>query len=203
MTDLSMTGGSLRPVNLLEHVKSAAYRLFPGGEYQTPNWLGNSQYARSSQATVRRTDIAKREAIDLIATESIDASVLPGTLATEAVFAESKQRDELTKLVHVLHVQGYSNQAGRSLKISTSTMKSALSLISSLPYGTRLPKMSPDGEGGLIFVWDDPNRTLLVVLDDSMIHLVSQPGTQHAQYQEDIYFDQERLPPELLAAIPA
>lgn len=71
-----------------------------------------------------------------------------------------------------------------------------------LPRSKALLKLSPDGEGGLMMVWDDGGRTLLVTVDNALLHAVIGAATPAAEYIDDIPFWLEReIPQRILDAI--
>jgi hypothetical protein len=151
---------------------------------------------------LRLLDIGKRESVKLVDVNGPDVSVLPGKAATEEAIAEEKLRASIIELVNHFLTEGHSRQAGRVTKISTDTRSSAIALFSSLPHGLVPPKLSPDGDGGLIMVWESSTGSALAVLDGWTIHVVKAPATAHAEYFDDIPYDRERIPSILLQVIP-
>lgn len=87
--------------------------------------------------------------------------------------------------------------------ISRTSMHSAQGFIEALPTYKQLPKVSPDGEGGVTLAWaaTDSGRTL-ITLADWMAYGVAHAGTDQAVYLEDVSFEGAFIPDELLAVIP-
>lgn len=140
--------------------------------------------------------------IELVRGDGPDVSVLPGKAATEEAVAEEKLQESIIRLIDYFFVDGHSRQVGRVSKISLDTRNSAIALFSSLPRGLPPPKLSPDGDGGLMMVWETDSASALAVLDGWTIHVVKSPATAQAEYFDDLAFDRERIPPALLQAIP-
>jgi len=66
-----------------------------------------------------------------------------------------------------------------------------------------MPKISPDGEGGLLMAWETHGDLVIAVLDGWRIHLVAAATTPHARYLDDLPFDGEQIPKAILESIPA
>jgi len=156
---------------------------------------------KKSQA-LRLQDIGKREAVELVEVDGPDVSVLPGKPATEEAIAEEKLRSSIIDLINYFFSEGHSRQVGRVSTISPDTRSSAIALFSALPPGLVPPKLSPDGDGGLMMLWESGTASALAVLDGWMIHVVKAPATAQAEYFDNVPYDRERIPPALLQAIP-
>ena len=73
-----------------------------------------------------------------------------------------------------------------------------------LPASRALPKISPDGEGGLMMIWECNGNPLLVTVDNRRLHAVTSATTPRAQYHDDVPFDDvSEIPQVILDAIPA
>ena len=134
---------------------------------------------------------------------SPSVAVFPGELATVDVFLHEKRRDELKLLTRRFAKDGLSWTAGNSFVISSPTEHAAQLFLSTLPSGKALPKISPDGEGGLLMVWERDGDPLLITVDDLRLHAVIGATTGHAEYMNDIPFDRPEIPQAILDAIPA
>jgi len=108
-------------------------------------------------------------------------SALPGVAITPEVSASREQRRTLAAIFWRLQV---------SKRISATTYQYAQWFVRALPRDYRLPKVSPDGDGGLQMAWDVPNsgRTL-ITLNDSVICGVAGAGTPDAVYLDEVSFD--------------
>ncbi|MCM3563716.1 hypothetical protein [Hydrogenophaga intermedia] len=82
-------------------------------------------------------------------------------------------------------------------------MRAAQGFINALPRGRTLPKLAPDGEGGVVLAWEVPNRgRTLITIADWEAYAVSDAGTKQAQYFDDMPID-GIIPDSLLSVIPA
>src|SRR5262245_21323316 len=54
--------------------------------------------------------------------------------------------------------------------------ETALAFIRCMPADRALPKLAPDGEGGLMLVWDSQERKAMITVDRAFLLLVSNPG---------------------------
>jgi len=71
-----------------------------------------------------------------------------------------------------------------------------------LPINRELPKVAPDGEGDLLFVWEPPHGNCIATVQEDMLHLVDQPGTAHAAHIDAQQFTGGHIPVQILHAIP-
>lgn len=98
---------------------------------------------------------------------------------------------------------GLSWADGAQAKITGASRATAEAFLRALPDNKSLPKLSPDGEGGVMMVWEAHNRTLLVTADESVLHTVFAAATPDAVYLNDIPFNAAKtIPREILDAIP-
>lgn len=64
-----------------------------------------------------------------------------------------------------------------------------------------LPKIAPDGDGGIIFAWENSKKSMLVALQDNLISFVNNAGTPKAVYKDDLLFDSNTIPKDLMEAL--
>ncbi len=133
---------------------------------------------------------------------SPSVAVMPGELATDDVFNHQRERDELIGLASRFAIDGLSWEAGQSVGISAATEHAARQFLNVLPSGKALPKISPDGEEGLLMVWERNGDPLLITVDDLRLHAVVGATTPHAEYFANIPFDEPEIPQHILDAIP-
>lgn len=136
-------------------------------------------------------------------TRSSDVAVLPGEAATADAIGREKERDALVELVQKFAVYGLSWNAERAVKISWATTNAAIAFFLALPARAALPRISPDGEGGLLMAWETRDDLVIAVLDGRCIHLVASATTPRARYHDDLPFDGGQIPTEILESIPA
>jgi hypothetical protein len=83
--------------------------------------------------------------------------------------------------------------------LSTET---ALAFVWRLPTDRAFPKVAPDGEGGLIFIWGDDRPKALVSVDGTTLSLVINPGTPASDHRPPMRFDGELIPSYILDVLP-
>lgn len=83
----------------------------------------------------------------------------------------------------------------------TSSAEAASALIATLPPYCSLPRIAPDGEGGVILAWEVGRNQLIMLVYDWSLYCVINPGP-HAQHLPTYRFDGEAIPREVLAHIP-
>ncbi len=134
----------------------------------------------------------------------IDLAVLPGQVATPDAVCAVEERKRLLDLIARFQRHGFSQVAGREGRVSAKAAAAACDFIKLLPYDAVMPRIAPDGEGGLVAVWDRPNGALLVVIDDTHLHIVANAMTPNARYYDQLPFqpDSMRLPAEVLTVMP-
>jgi hypothetical protein len=127
-------------------------------------------------------------------------AVEPGRVLTRSVLAWMRRRRELLALIHQLAGVGFSRVAGRVEPVTATAAASAKAFISMLPQGAKLPRVVPDGEGGLMAIWGDGVGELMAIIDDAHIHFVVHPTAPNAKYYDDVPFSGSDflLPPEVL-----
>jgi hypothetical protein len=133
------------------------------------------------------------------------APVIPGEAATVHVLDDIRARTRLLRLVDALcadeslfPIAGSAKAALRVDQTRLATQK----LIGSLPRGTPLPKVSPDGEGSLVFLWPR-ERTLVANVDGWHLQFIESAGRPDAVYHDEVDIREQRVPAELLAALQA
>ncbi len=107
-------------------------------------------------------------------------------------------------LVHRFAAYGLSWSNTEPAKITPLTQQVSEAFLSALPAGKAFPKISPDGEGGLMMVWQRAGDPFLLTIDDLRLHGVVAAGTDRAEYIDDLPFDlAEDIPQRILGCIPA
>jgi hypothetical protein len=71
-----------------------------------------------------------------------------------------------------------------------------------LPEYKMLPKISPDGEGAVMMVWDGGTDPLLITVDDNCLHMAVAVTTPFVVYYNNIDFDGLFIPQNILDVIP-
>ena len=131
-------------------------------------------------------------------------AVVPGEAATRDALRHEEAREALIALVHRFAAYGLSWTGGESAKITAATQQAAEAFLRVLPAGKAFPKISPDGEGGLMMVWEGAGDPLLLTIDNLRLHAVVAAATPRANYINDLPFDWAQVIPQpILDVIPA
>jgi hypothetical protein len=141
--------------------------------------------------------------LDIPCEPSIPAEIVgnPGAPLTPETMRRQADAAALIHLIGQLVQDGISWSADDAVTISTGTAESALMFFQHLPTTSLLPKISPDGEGGLMAVWEKNGGTTLVIIDNFNIHLATGATTPDAKYFPELVFDGEQIPDVVLKAI--
>ena len=74
--------------------------------------------------------------------------------------------------------------------------------LKALPSNRELPKVAPDGEGDLLFVWEPPHGNCIVTVQNNLLHMVDGPGSPYAEHIDAQDYSGDRIPIAILHAIP-
>jgi hypothetical protein len=114
-----------------------------------------------------------------------------------------EEQDKLINLLHHFASQGLSWSVDYDATISPLTASTAELFLRGVPARKVLPKISPDGDGGLMMAWEGIGDPLIVTIDDLRISAVVAAATPRAEYLDRIpYVDGATLPAEILKEIP-
>jgi hypothetical protein len=95
------------------------------------------------------------------------------------------------------------NWSGVSTKVDAGSALTAERFLFCLPSTVALPKVAPDGEGDVMFVWDEPGKQCIVVAEPKLLHLVSKPGDPTGVQISAQRFLGIQIPPSILRHLPA
>jgi hypothetical protein len=157
---------------------------------------------RRPHGVQRARDIETREGVAITAELRAEASSSAGTV-TPASSERSQARDRLISLIGQMQREGYSCVEERTSRISQDSAESAKALFELLLPSHRVPQIAPDGEGGLLAVWEDADSPTVLVIDNWRLHLVVAAATPNAKYFDDVPFDGERVPDVVAESIPS
>jgi hypothetical protein len=79
--------------------------------------------------------------------------------------------------------------------------ETALAFIHKLPPDRAFPKIAPDGEGGIMLVWDQVTKALITI-DRGILLLVTNPGQPNSHHFRPLRFDGEMIPSIILESLP-
>ncbi len=149
----------------------------------------------------RRAD-DQREGVDRSLSDFFDAGAYSGEIATLPAAARERTILTLRGLLHRFQTIGFSHGVGQQHKISRSSEEAANAILACLPENRSLPTISPDDEAGVIMAWKSNTKTVLLTVDSWTLHLVRAPASSNSDYIDDVFFDGDTLPNEVVAAIP-
>ncbi|MQA23452.1 hypothetical protein [Rugamonas rivuli] len=127
----------------------------------------------------------------------LDVAVHPGEFLSAAVVEREKTRDML-----ITSIRRFASETSDAYRLTSETADASVALIKALRNSMRLPKIAPDGEGGLMAVWEGEHPVIALVVDNWKMHMVTGAATDQAEYFDDLPFDGIRLPKEILEFIP-
>jgi hypothetical protein len=160
---------------------------------------GQRHYDSSSLAGVIVTDLFRDT--DAWATREDAAWPIPTTDLSSASLEYEDRKARLEALI-IRMITEAPSWDGKPTRISVQTALTAIRFLKVLPPDRELPKVAPDGEGDLLFVWEPPNGNCIVTVEGNLLHMVDQPGTQHVQHVDLKEFVSRRIPVSILHAIP-
>lgn len=126
------------------------------------------------------------------------------TTAASSAINPAAEDDRLRLLVAIASLGAYPVTWGERepVGIDDLAIETALAFISRLPADRAFPKVAPDGEGGLMLIWDgEPPRALLSI-DRTMLSLILNPGTPASDHLPSARFDGELIPAGILNVLP-
>lgn len=128
------------------------------------------------------------------------SAVLPGDALTEEVLADYREKQKFILLIDMFTRRDYFDRDDARISVTTAEASKAFftMLIKKI---TKLPKIAPDGEGGLLSVWEKEGHTAMLVIDGWNLHLVTKAMTPNASYFDDIKFNEDEIPTEIYDGI--
>ncbi len=135
------------------------------------------------------------------AAESTPSSSAREPTKSDEQVAFEKRKARLIAAVNNMKVSA-PNWYGGSATVNDNSASSAEKFIRSLPGNALLPRVAPDGEGDIMFVWDGPNENCIVTVERRTLHLVCKLGTPEVQHIPSQRFLGFQIPPAILAHIP-
>jgi hypothetical protein len=127
-----------------------------------------------------------------------DTAVLPGQRATVANIEVERGLSKLSQLIEKFGQIGYSRSSDTGVtRIGAATVEAAPAFVQFLRSDIPLPRIAPDGEGGLTLVWEHQRRFTIFIIDGWKIDIVKDAMTDKAEYLFDLHFSATSLPGEI------
>ncbi|QHP70453.1 hypothetical protein EI171_26080 [Bradyrhizobium sp. LCT2] len=131
-----------------------------------------------------------------------DGPISPTTKSPEQAQFEAKKA-RLTEAIRSMK-KSAPNWNGSSTRVNEMSALSAEKFLDCLPGKTPLPKVAPDGEGDVMFVWDDPGKPKCVLtVEKRALHLACGLGTADVKHVDDQRFLGVRIPQPILELLPS
>jgi hypothetical protein len=131
----------------------------------------------------------------------------PGTISEKTKSAEQlAYENRKARLIDAVNIMKRSapNWSGASTRINDLSAQSAERFLRCLPGDAVLPRVAPDGEGDVMFVWDSQNQqSCIVTVEQRALHLACQLGTSQEQHIAQQRFLGVRIPTAILDRIPS
>jgi hypothetical protein len=131
----------------------------------------------------------------------LDLALVPGELATAEVIENEQNRKRLIDALNLFCLYGFSMHSENNAIISEASKDRSVALLNALPRRSPLPKVAPDGDRGVVMVWDRNGGQLLLTVDEQHLHCVVNAGTSGAIYYDDLDYDGVTLPQQVTQAI--
>jgi hypothetical protein len=138
---------------------------------------------------------------NLYATATLDGTISEKTKSPEQVAFENRKARLISAVIAMK--RSAPNWYGSLTTVSDLSAQNAENFLRCLPGNAVLPRVAPDGEGDIMFVWDGPDQSCIVTVEKRALHLVSHLGTQEVKQIDEQRFLGVRIPPAILEHIPS
>jgi hypothetical protein len=144
-------------------------------------------------------DIERREDLLLEEPRPADVAVLPGRNLTSEFLSREAEERKLKSLIEHFFRNPLSWEMHEPTPVTWDTQLATLRFIDLLPDDVALPRVAPDGEGGITLHWETPDhRYHLGGVDGWRLHFVFDAGQAHARYIDDVSFSGDEIPDQIL-----
>jgi hypothetical protein len=128
--------------------------------------------------------------------------ITPPSAASSYDLAAERTRATLVGLIKHLATTPITWTERDPIRIDKISAETAIGFIHQLPPDRAFPKVAPDGEGGIILVWDSGSQKELITVDRTSLLLIENPGQPSSYHFRPLRFDGERIPPIILEHLP-
>ena len=116
--------------------------------------------------------------------------------------AFENRREALAQLIQYFAATGLTWSDQEARPIEQASMETALAVIGAIPHTRALPKVTPDGEGGVMLVWDSEGSKAMITVAGTTLFPVIDPGEATSEHMQELVFAGDALPIQLLGMIP-
>jgi hypothetical protein len=128
--------------------------------------------------------------------------VTPPSAASSYDPAAERRRAKLIGVIKHLATNPISWTERDPIHIDKLSAETTIGFIYQLPPDRAFPKVAPDGEGGIMLIWDNPPQKELITVDRTTLLLIDNPGQPNSYHFRPRRFDGERIPPIILERLP-
>jgi hypothetical protein len=139
--------------------------------------------------------------LDMSRHTAMTAEIGEKTKSPEQVAFE-KRKARLISAVSAMR-EASPNWQGTQTRVNESSAQSAKKFLECLPGNAILPRLAPDGEGDIMFVWETPGqRNCVVTVEKRSLHVACGIGTPEVEQVDAQRFLGVRIPRSILKHIP-
>lgn len=112
-----------------------------------------------------------------------------------------RTRRKLIQLIQRFETEGFSFGHYEEISCDAASAEAASAFLRAIPAEYRLPKIAPDGEGGVIFAWESAQRELVMSVCGWTLYPVINPSST-PEHLSSLNFDGEKIPDQVLSHLP-
>lgn len=112
------------------------------------------------------------------------------------------KRWRMLSVLHRFETIGLSFGVGEEVKSDPVSVEASIAFLKALPDQYRLPKIAPDGEGGVTMRWSLDHFDVIVSVDGWSLYTTVAPSSDNPEYLDVFNFDGSAVPKEILKHIP-
>jgi hypothetical protein len=147
-------------------------------------------------------EVEYRENLTLVNPGTADVAVLPGRNLTADLLLRQNNLKKIKSLIETFFREPFSWGTHEPTEITWETQVASSRFIDLLPDDVALPRVAPDGEGGVTLHWEtQDHRHHLGGVDGWRLHFVFDAGQEDARYVDNIKFDGDEIPNQILHSL--
>jgi hypothetical protein len=147
-----------------------------------------------------REEAKAREGLDQIFDKK-DASSNEYVGVNSLTLEYERTQRNLIQLIKRFEVEGFSFGLDEEIRCDAASAEAASAFIRALPAQYLLPKIAPDGEGGIILAWENAERELVMSVCGWTLYPVINPLSK-PEHLNSLNFDGEKIPDQILRHLP-
>jgi hypothetical protein len=108
-----------------------------------------------------------------------------------------RTRKKLMQLIKRFEAEGVSFGLDEEVTCDAASAEAASAFLRALPAEYPLPKIAPDGEGGVILAWESAQRELVMCVCGWALYPIINPSSK-PEHLSSLNFDGEKIPDQIL-----